>query len=61
MPPVLEQFWRDPLRPGIAECIVEQEQFVAQFVGDLAALDRLDTLVHRLDGVDPWIAAHRPD
>jgi tetratricopeptide (TPR) repeat protein len=46
------QFWHDPSRPGIAEYIVEQEQFVAQFVGDLAALDRLDTLVHELDRVD---------
>jgi hypothetical protein len=45
------QFWRDPLRPGIAECIVEQEQLTAQFVGDLAALDRLDTLVQHLDRV----------
>jgi tetratricopeptide (TPR) repeat protein len=45
------RFWRDPLRPGIAECIVEQEQFTAQYVGDLSALERLDTLVEQLDGV----------
>ena len=30
------QFWRDPLREGIAESIVEQEQWTAQFVGDPA-------------------------
>ena len=46
------RFWRDPLRPGIAEGIVEQEQLTAQFVGDMGALDRLDALVHHLDRVD---------
>jgi hypothetical protein len=45
------QFWRDPQRAGIAEYIVEQEQFTAQYVGDLSALERLDTLVHQLDRV----------
>ncbi len=45
------QFWRDPLREGTPEYIVEQEQLTAQFVGDLAALDRLDSLVHHLDRV----------
>jgi len=44
------RFWRDPLRPGIAESIVEQEQLIAQFVGDMGALDRLDTLVQHLAG-----------
>jgi tetratricopeptide (TPR) repeat protein len=38
------QFWRAPTRPGTAELIVEQEQLTAQFVGDLAAFDRLGTL-----------------
>ena len=42
-------FWRDPLRAGIAECIVEQEQLTAQFVGDLSALDRLETLLRNFD------------
>ena len=46
------RFWRDPSRPGIAECIVAQEQLTAQFVGDMAALDRLDSLVQCLDRVD---------
>jgi tetratricopeptide (TPR) repeat protein len=46
------QFWRDPTRPGIAESIVEQEQLTAQFVGDMGALNRLDTLVRHLGRVD---------
>jgi hypothetical protein len=48
------RFWQDPRRPGIAEYIVEQEQFTAQYVGDLGALERLDALVDQLDrvGVD---------
>jgi tetratricopeptide (TPR) repeat protein len=47
------RFWQDPQRPGVAEHIVEQEQFTAQYVGDLSALDRLNTLTHQLDRVDP--------
>jgi tetratricopeptide (TPR) repeat protein len=47
------RFWRDPLRPGIAEYIIEQEQLTLQFVGDPGALDRLDSLVNHLDRVDP--------
>jgi tetratricopeptide (TPR) repeat protein len=46
------RFLRDPIRPGIAESIVEQEQLTAQFVGDVGALSRLDTLVKCLDRVD---------
>jgi tetratricopeptide (TPR) repeat protein len=48
------RFWQDPQRPGIAEYIVEQEQFTAQYVGDVAALKRLEVLVEQLDrvGVD---------
>jgi len=45
------RFWQDPQRPGIAEYIVEQEQLAAQYVGDLKALDRLETLVNQLDRV----------
>jgi tetratricopeptide (TPR) repeat protein len=45
-------FWRDPLRAGIAENLVEQEHLTAQFVGDLTALDRLGTLVQHLDRID---------
>ena len=46
------RFWQDPLRPGIAEYIVEQEQLAMQFLGDLGALDRLEMLVNHLDRVD---------
>jgi tetratricopeptide (TPR) repeat protein len=45
------RFWQDPQRPGIAEYIVEQEQFTAQYVGDLGALERLDALLVQLDRV----------
>jgi len=47
------RFWEAPLRPGIAECIVEQEQLTAQFLGDVGVLDRLDALVNQLARVDP--------
>src|SRR5271166_2273427 len=46
------RFWQEPERPGIAEYIVEQEQLAAQFLGDLDALDRLETLVNQLARVD---------
>lgn len=46
------RFWQAPLRPGIAECIVEQEQLTLQFLSDLNALDRLGTLIDHLDRVD---------
>ena len=47
------RFWRAPEQPQIAELIVEQEQLTAQFVGDLAAFDRLETLVHELARGEP--------
>jgi hypothetical protein len=47
------RFWQEPLRAGIAEYIVEQEQLALQFLGELGALDRLETLVNHLDRVDP--------
>jgi hypothetical protein len=46
------RFWREPLRPGIAESVVEQEQFTQQFLGDLTALDRLQALANQLDHED---------
>jgi tetratricopeptide (TPR) repeat protein len=46
------RFWRAPERPGIAEYIVEQEQLAAQFLGDLGALDRVETLANRLAHVN---------
>jgi tetratricopeptide (TPR) repeat protein len=42
------RFYQDPVREGIAETIVEQEQLAAQFVGDLMALDRLEFLAKQL-------------
>ncbi len=47
------RFWRIPERPGTAELLVEQEQLSAQFVGDLAAFDRLDVLANELTRVEP--------
>ena len=47
------RFWQGPSRAGIAEHIVEQEQLALQFLGDLGALDRVETLVNHLDRVDP--------
>lgn len=47
------RFWRAPEQPGIAESIVEQEQLTAQFIGDLAAFDRLEMLVNELARAEP--------
>src|SRR4030095_8182517 len=47
------RFWRAPAQPGIAELIVEQEQQTAQFIGDLAAFDRLEMLVNELVRAEP--------
>ena len=46
------RFFADPLREGVAETVVELEQLTAQFVGDVQALDRLETLVGQLVQVD---------
>ena len=46
------QFWQSPHRPGIAEYIVEQEQLTLQFLGDVEALERLETLVDQLIRTD---------
>jgi tetratricopeptide (TPR) repeat protein len=50
------RFWRAPERPGTAETIVEQEQLTAQFLGDLAAFDRLEILVNQLARTNPEAA-----
>jgi tetratricopeptide (TPR) repeat protein len=50
------RFWQAPQRSGIAEYIVEQEQLVAQFLGDLAAFDRLKILVNHLVRTNPEAA-----
>jgi len=50
------RFWRTPELPGVAELIVEQEQMTAQFIGDLAAFDRLETLANELIRAEPLSA-----
>jgi tetratricopeptide (TPR) repeat protein len=50
------RFWRAPERPGTAETIVEQERLTAQFVGDLAAFDRLEMLMTQLARTNPEAA-----
>ena len=46
------RFFQDPLREGVAETVVEHEKLTSQFVGDLAALDRLESLVNKLVQID---------
>src|SRR5262245_10727647 len=47
-----ERLAHDPAATGVAELIVEQEQMAAAFLGDLGALERLETLAMHLDRVD---------
>jgi tetratricopeptide (TPR) repeat protein len=42
------RFWQEPERPGVAEQIVELEHLAAQFLGDMGAFDRLESLVSQL-------------
>jgi tetratricopeptide (TPR) repeat protein len=46
------RFWQSPQRAGIAEYIVEQEQLTLQFLGDVDALERLETLIDRIIRMD---------
>jgi hypothetical protein len=46
------RFAQDPQRPGVAEEILDKERLVAQFLGDLDALDRLDELASQFGLVD---------
>jgi hypothetical protein len=46
------RFAQDPRRQGIAEAVVDNERLAAQFLGDLDALDRLDTLASRFARID---------
>jgi tetratricopeptide (TPR) repeat protein len=48
-----DRFWRTPTQPGVAELIVEQEQLTAQFVGELAAFDRLEMLADEVCRTEP--------
>jgi len=51
-----ERLARDPGAAGVAELIVEQEQMAAQFLGDFAALERLEVLAMHLARVDAMSA-----
>jgi len=46
------RFAQDPRRPGVAEAAVDDERLVAQFLGDLDALDRLAELASQFARVD---------
>lgn len=46
------RFMRDARVPGVAEAVVEQERLAMQFLGDLGALDRLETLAAQFARVD---------
>lgn len=46
------RFAQDARLPGAAEAVVEKELLVAQFFGDLDALDRLETLASQFARVD---------
>ena len=46
------RFFEDPLRDGVAATIVEHEQLISRFVGDLSALDRLECLATELVQAD---------
>ena len=47
------RFFTDPQREGVAETVVEHEQLTAQFVGDVCALDRLESLASSLAAALP--------
>jgi hypothetical protein len=46
------RFARDPRLAGVAEAVVDLERLAAQFLGDLGALDRLETLASECARVD---------
>jgi tetratricopeptide (TPR) repeat protein len=46
------RFFHDPLQQGVPETVIEHEQLAMQFVGDLFALDRLESMVKELVRVD---------
>ena len=46
------RFAQEPYRPAVAEEIVDKERLVAQFLGDLDALDRLDSLAAQFASLD---------
>ena len=46
------RFFADPAQDGVAETVVEHEQLTLQFVGDVSALDRVESLAARLNQMD---------
>ena len=46
------RFARDPRAAGVAEAVVDEERLAAQFLGDLDALDRLESLASQFARVD---------
>jgi tetratricopeptide (TPR) repeat protein len=46
------RFFQHPLVDGTAETVIEHEQIMAQFTGDLSALDRLESLMAQLAPID---------
>lgn len=42
------RFFEHPGRDGVAETVVENEQLMLQFIGDISALDRVETLAAQL-------------
>jgi tetratricopeptide (TPR) repeat protein len=46
------QFRRDPQRPGLAEAILDHERLAAQFLGDIDAFERMETLVGQLPSIE---------
>jgi tetratricopeptide (TPR) repeat protein len=47
-----QRFAQDARGPGVAEAVVDTERLAAQFLGDLAALDRLEALASQFARVD---------
>jgi tetratricopeptide (TPR) repeat protein len=47
------RFFTDPEREGVAESVLEHEQLTAQFVGDVYALDRVESLANSLAAALP--------
>jgi tetratricopeptide (TPR) repeat protein len=46
------RFAQQPRMPGVAEAVVDNERLAAQFLGDLDALDRLETLAFQIGRVE---------
>ena len=52
------RFEQDPCSPGVGELIADMERLKLQFLGDVDALERLETIASRFAGaVDSWRGA----